>query len=195
MYYYLYQITNLVNNKIYVGVHKTDNLNDGYMGSGKKLLNAIRKYGIENFKKDILEYFDNEELMYDKEISIVNKDFLLREDVYNMKLGGPANFYYVNKAGLNHKVNQHLIHGNKIKTDIEYRKQFSIKMKEIQSRPDVKEKQKQIALEMGINRGRFWISNDDEQKSIMVDEETFKTMVGWYRGLKYRKKKSVRVAE
>lgn len=55
MKYYLYQITNLVNNKIYVGVHKTTDMNDGYMGSGKVIRAAIEKYGAENFKKDILE--------------------------------------------------------------------------------------------------------------------------------------------
>lgn len=195
MHYYLYKITNLINNKIYIGVHKTDCLDDGYMGSGKKLMRAIKKYGISNFRKDILEYFDSEESMYDKEISIVDQVFLLREDVYNMKLGGPANFYYVNKAGLNHKVNQHLIHGSRIKTDSEYREQFSIKMKEVQARPEVKEKQRRFALEAGINRGRFWISNDVEQKSIMIDEESFGSMIGWYKGLKYRKQRHVRVAE
>lgn len=165
------------------------------MGSGKRLLNAMKKHGINNFKKDILEYFDSEESMYDKEIKIVDEKFLLREDVYNMKLGGPANFYYVNKAGLNHKVDQHLILGNRIKSDPAYRAQFSAMMKEIQSRPEVKEKQKRIALEQGINRGRFWISNDAENKSIMTDEESFKLMTGWYKGLKYRKQRCVRVAE
>ena len=53
MYFYLYQIINKLNDKIYVGVHKTDNLNDGYMGSGKILNRAIKKYGVENFEKDI----------------------------------------------------------------------------------------------------------------------------------------------
>lgn len=86
--YYLYQITNLINGKIYIGVHKTNNLNDGYMGSGHHLKNAIRCYGIENFRKDILQTFSSEEEMYKAEAEIVNKDFLLREDVYNIALGG-----------------------------------------------------------------------------------------------------------
>lgn len=53
-YYTIYQITNLVNNKIYVGCHKTNDINDEYMGSGKYLIAAQQKYGMENFKKEIL---------------------------------------------------------------------------------------------------------------------------------------------
>jgi hypothetical protein len=95
-YYYLYQITNLVNAKIYVGVHKTTNLNDGYMGSGKVINAAIAKYGIDNFKKDILEFFDSSKAMYAKEKKVVTAEFLLREDTYNLRRGGFGGFDYIN---------------------------------------------------------------------------------------------------
>ena len=53
MNYLIYKITNTVNNKIYVGCHKTQNVNDNYMGSGKILQHAIAKYGISKFTKEI----------------------------------------------------------------------------------------------------------------------------------------------
>ena len=100
MFYYLYQITNLLNNNIYVGVHKTSDLNDGYMGSGKIIKLAIEKYGINNFKKDILEYFDESDTMYAREKEIVTDEFLLREDTYNLRRGGSGGFDYINNSGI-----------------------------------------------------------------------------------------------
>jgi group I intron endonuclease len=52
--YYIYEVTNLVNGKTYIGQHITDNLEDGYLGSGKALKSAIKKYGRDNFKKEVL---------------------------------------------------------------------------------------------------------------------------------------------
>jgi len=97
----MYQITNKVNNKIYVGVHKTKSLDDGYMGSGKIIRRAIEKHGLTNFSKVILEHFEDSESMYAKESLVVNEEFLLREDMYNLRRGGHGGFDYINASTKN----------------------------------------------------------------------------------------------
>jgi hypothetical protein len=99
-YYYLYEVKNNLNGMIYIGIHKTKKLNDGYMGSGKIILQAIKKYGKKNFTKTILEYFDSEQDMKNAERQYVNEDFIKRSDVYNMVLGGGCGWQYVNDLGL-----------------------------------------------------------------------------------------------
>lgn len=88
MNYLIYKITNTLNGKIYIGAHKTKNINDSYMGSGNVIRKAIKKYGLENFKKEILFSLDSLDEMYSKERELVNEAFVRDEMTYNLKIGG-----------------------------------------------------------------------------------------------------------
>ena len=94
MYYLVYKVTNKVNNKIYVGVHKTENIDDGYMGSGKILRRAIDKHGIDNFIKEILFEASTAEEMFEKEKEFVE----VGKHTYNIKKGGDGGWDYINNS-------------------------------------------------------------------------------------------------
>lgn len=87
-YHYIYKTTNVINEKFYVGMHSTDNLDDDYIGSGTVLARSIRKYGKENFVKEILEFFPDRESLRNREGEIVNEHFVNDKMCMNVKLGG-----------------------------------------------------------------------------------------------------------
>jgi group I intron endonuclease len=87
-YYYIYEITNLINRKTYIGQHTTKNLNDGYMGSGSSLLKALKKYGKDNFKKEILLFAVNQVALNFFEKCLVTEEFINQQDNYNLREGG-----------------------------------------------------------------------------------------------------------
>lgn len=88
MKHIIYKITNTINNKIYVGAHSTEDINDSYMGSGIAIKKAQKKYGMKHFIKEILHVFDTREEMYEKEREIVDIEFINRPDTYNAGIGG-----------------------------------------------------------------------------------------------------------
>ena len=91
-YYYVYKITNVSNNKIYIGCHETDNLDDGYMGSGKYIIRAYEKYGKENFIKEILEFYTSRQEMFLAESQIVTREFIEDNSTYNLAEGGHGGY-------------------------------------------------------------------------------------------------------
>ena len=84
---HVYQITNNVNNKIYVGVHNGKYTNF-YSGSSSYLYDDYNVFGIENFTKTLIKEFDNMQDAYDLERQIVDLEFVKREDTYNRAVGG-----------------------------------------------------------------------------------------------------------
>jgi hypothetical protein len=101
MHYLIYKITNRIDNKFYVGKHKTKNKDDDYFGSGLLLERAVAKHGKENFTKEILFELPTEDAMNQKEADIVDEDFVMRDDTYNLKLGGQGGWDYILKNKLN----------------------------------------------------------------------------------------------
>ena len=105
-HYLIYQITNLVNGKIYIGQHITTDIEDNYFGSGNLIRAAINKHGLENFEFKILIDLKNKEEMNLLEKMVVTEEFCKRDDVYNIKVGGDGGWDYVNKnpnnTGINH---------------------------------------------------------------------------------------------
>jgi hypothetical protein len=95
-YYVCYKITNKVDGKIYIGVHKTSNINDNYLGSGKLIKEAVKEYGTDVFDKEILYVFEDCKLAYEMELCLVNDDFIKDEDTYNIRIGGIGGWSYIN---------------------------------------------------------------------------------------------------
>lgn len=85
----IYRITNLINGKTYIGQHKYKKLDDSYMGSGKILKQAIKKHGIENFKKEILySRIQYKETADDMERFAIAKERAIGKAEYNLADGG-----------------------------------------------------------------------------------------------------------
>ena len=196
MFYIIYKTTNIINNKFYIGKHQTTNLNDEYMGSGKILKYAIKKYGIKNFKKEILYTFKTEKEMNDKEKELV----IISDNTYNLCEGGKGGFSFINRT------RNHVSHNKKLAANRDYsltdrsyitddyRNNARNKTKDgwangtITFIPTTKglkysDEQKQSLSQKGSKNsqhGSMWITNNIENKKIKKYVDSIPD--GWYKG-------------
>jgi hypothetical protein len=90
MRHFVYKTINKINNKCYIGVKscKCDFFETNYYGSGIALLRAIKKYGKENFVREVLGEFLTSQEAYEYEAILVNNKFINNNNNYNLKIGG-----------------------------------------------------------------------------------------------------------
>ena len=205
-YHFIYKTTNLLNEKFYVGMHSTDNLEDGYVGSGKRLGYSIRKYGLENHKFEILEFLSSREELKKREAEVVNEEMLKHPLCMNLKFGGEGGWDH-----LKNDPNMKIVRANNLNRSKarflenpteEYLEIQREKMKKINSEKTrfdnfagkkhskesiEKMKSSHKGLQVGSNNSQFgtcWICNDDEAKKIKKEDLQSWIDKGWSKGRK-----------
>ena len=216
MHYLVYQITNLTNGKTYIGAHRTDNKDDGYMGSGKILKRAVKKYGLENFTKEMLFEASSVEEMFTKEKELV----VLGPRSYNVKEGGHGGFDHIVKSRTqeewtrigkaNYQRNKEFLTGAWMKSRLietgkwdEYRSRLSVIMKERFDRGEKngfsgKHHSDATKAKIGAvnskrqlgagnsNFGKRWITNPTTEENAQI-MRTDEVPLGWTLGRKMKR--------
>ena len=103
-YHFLYETTNIKNGKKYVGIHSTNNMQDGYLGSGKLLTLAIKKYGKKSFQVKILEFAKNRKELIQLEINTITDQIINNSDYYNCCQGGGGGDQITDKKAHGQKI-------------------------------------------------------------------------------------------
>jgi hypothetical protein len=116
-------------------MHSTNKLDDGYLGSGTRLRHAIRKYKSKNFKIEILEWCQNREELAQREKEIITEEHLKNENCYNLKYGGKGGGkFYSSEHQFKCSQAAGLLHGYRLKNDVEYRENHSKKISDANKR-------------------------------------------------------------
>ena len=202
MFYTVYKTTNLINGKFYIGKHQTTDVNDGYMGSGKLLLRAIKKYGEYNFHKEILHICKSEKHMNILEKILVVPD---HEINYNLCPGGKGGWGYLNDSSEKHverckkgyknadlsKYNENRNYSLQSSRMKQWHKEgrlksppsWSGKKHSDDSKKKIGEKNSKYQKGSGNSQfGTMWITNGVLNKKIKKEEFDFYFEQGYYKG-------------
>jgi hypothetical protein len=202
--HYLYKTTCLVTGRYYIGMHSTNNLEDGYMGSGKRLRYSLRKHGVDNHKKEILEFFETRELLIEAEKRVITDDMIADVNCMNIMSGGTGGFISVEqqrhrsscggkahamKMMLDEDYRNKVIERNKLSL-LKHLKSGKHNFKTFSGKKHsetTKEKISKTKLKQGIGEtnsqyGTCWITKDGVNKKIKKEDLDTFIQDGWVKG-------------
>lgn len=184
--HYFYKITNKINGHFYYGIHSTNDINDGYMGSGRKLKIAIKKYGIENFSKEILSFFTTRKEASIFESEMVTEELVKDKKCYNVSLGGKGNSFLGKISAKDKYDNIFLVSTNDKRLENgeltvfwegkHHKKETVIKMKESFKRINHQKGEKNSQF------GTCWVTKNNENKKIALEKLDKYLSDGWNKG-------------
>lgn len=173
MIYFIYETLNRINGKRYRGIHKTSNLDDGYIGSGIAFKKAVEKYGKENFSREIIEFCDSYEELLEKEKIYVDSEWIEDYSNYNLKTGGQSN------GILSDESKKRISETLKRKYENGEISKEKCKFPEIPWNKDKRDVYDESTLEMMSNSASIRYDNDPEHPL-----KKFGNKIAWNRGLK-----------
>jgi hypothetical protein len=206
-FHFTYKTTNLINGRYYLGMHSTNRLDDGYLGSGKRLYYELNKYGRDNFKFEILKQFESREQLVQAEIKLITEHDLKNPNCLNCKPGGEGGFLDSTRMDNAERKRRFL---DKMSNDSEYREGFLDKCRENYPKtlgkykalgthdyatfkgkkhtPETIEKMKESKKDYGKGStnsqyGTCWITNEVENKKIYKGDSIPQ---GWKLGRKLK---------
>jgi len=155
-YNYVYIITNLLNGQQYVGDHSTNNLDDGYLGGGILITRARKKYGRENFKKEILEFFETKQEAFDAQKGWINEYNTVRPNGYNISPAGGTQCH----GGYSNEIREKISGSvkKKIRENPDYRRKIS--------EANLGKKQSSEAIEKRVSKFRGIPRSGETKKKI-----------------------------
>ena len=196
-YHYIYKIICEVTNKFYIGMHSTDDLDDGYFGSGKRLWFSINYHGKGNHSKEILEFLPTRQALKNREKELVNVELLDEELCLNLQIGGGGGFSSEQHAYNFHSAGGRAVrrmksaeHSHRLKTDEDYKAAWKSAIKQGLAAAGYSEgtfkgkqhREESKALIGDANRGKgtgssnsqygtCWITNGSENKKVSKADE------------------------
>jgi hypothetical protein len=206
LFHFIYKTTDVRNGNFYIGMHSTNNLDDGYIGSGTRLKHLIYKHGKDIFNMEILEFLPDRKSLRLRESELVTSDLILEEKCMNLKPGGYGGF---NNDTHQLKCSQAagLKHAERMKKDDEYRKKYSDKLSKSGKKrhqegnlknfsydwtgkkhsEESKKKMSMIKKNVGLGEtnsqfGTIWITKDNQNKKIKKDDLSTFLNEGWVKG-------------
>ena len=182
MFGYVYMVTNKVNNKMYIGKHKSTHFDEEYLGSGTVLLRAKEKYGIENFESTLIEECNSlEELNEREKYWIAYYDATNSDQFYNVLKGGDGGFDYIHNNLPHSHLGKHL--SEEAKSNIS--KALSGKKKSDSHKQSLSRSRKESGMAVGEknpNYGKLYYTNGVEEVHIREDEVPYYESIGYYKG-------------
>jgi len=216
-WHFVYRTTNKVNGKYYIGVHSTWKLDDGYLGSGKRLGYSIKKHGRENFECEIIQFFESHEEALLKERELVNEQLLRDPMCMNLRIGGEGGGGFtevLRKRGVQSSLKRrNWLRMNDSSWRLAERERLTSIAKDQMKNPSKRSKfvqagrwtgrkhradsiekirKSSVAKKIGSNNpqfGRIWMHNEvtRESRRFPPDQEHQMNLVGWKRGRKMYK--------